>query len=238
MYRYLMMACCALAALSAAGANNPYEDKELMYIINWIKQADNYTYELCIKSEMKYGTKDSAAQYALIYTSHADSVRYVCGTDECSFLNKEGMFKVHRKTKQVGYRQFRSDTLIHRIMETAANDGAGKQVDSIFLLGATIRQRTKLGNVVSYKLGYRSDYMIKSMEIAFDTHAKKLISMSYVLERYLNGIHADAALVRQTVRMSQYRHQQPADLQHILLKSKELKQYLESTYASYSIHTL
>src|SRR5688572_11221588 len=114
--KQLFIAILLLAGPLARAGETPYADKEFMEIINWIKGIDRYSYELSIHSEMKMSPVDKQDQHSLVYSSNADFIRYIRGESDCSFMNKQGMFKVDSKSKEITYKQFGSEAMTKRVM--------------------------------------------------------------------------------------------------------------------------
>jgi hypothetical protein len=236
--KQLFLAIMLMVGPFAKAGDTPNTDKELTEIIAWLKSIDRYSYELSIRSEMKANSKEQQLQHSLVYSSNAEFIRYVKGENDCSFMNKQGMFKVDHKSQLVTYRQFESKAMTERVMAVTAVSDPGRLVDSVLFDKARIVSKKRVGDLIEYKLVYEKGYMIKSLELRFDLRKKNLLSVSYVVERYMNGIMQAEALVHQVVTMEHYKPGTPADLDLILANSNELKTYLQSKYTGYNIHTL
>ncbi len=221
-----------------AASGDPHADSKLMEILNWLRQADGYAYDLTITSAMKMNAKDTSVQHSTIYSSNVSFVRYASSAEEGSFMNSDGMYKINHRKKQIGYVQFESDTIVRNAKAAALAVDAGKLLDSVLVRHAVLSSKKKVGNLLRYKLSYEAGYMVRSLDLVFDERQGKLVSLSYVLERYLNGVKREDAILRQEVVMSGYTHSLPVAVVGILDESKDLKKYLNSKYAGYTVQKL
>lgn len=238
MIRITILLLLLASGLEVLANEPPSSDKAFMEIIGWLKSMDSYSYELGISSEMKAKPKEKQEQHSIVYSSGAGFVRYISSATESSFMNKKGMFKVNHQNREAGFSQFTSEEVSRRVMAAAGVADPGRLLDSVLLDKAVISSKKIAGDIMEYKLSYEPDYMIKSLHLRYDRRKRMLLSISYVLERYMNGVRQPEAVVHQTVRMSNYRQSRPAELEEILSHSEDLNTYLHSKYAGYNIHNL
>src|SRR5688572_28087227 len=129
--KQLFIAILLLAGPFANAGGTPYADKDFMEIAAWINGIDKYSYELIIHSEMKDNPKDKQYERSVIYSSNADFILFIKGENESSFMRRQGMFKVHSRSKEIIYKQFESEAVTRRAIAAAGVNDPGRLLDSV-----------------------------------------------------------------------------------------------------------
>lgn len=234
----LFLILTTLVSIQAIAGQRLTPEKELAEIMAWLRQADGYSYHLDITSSMKNGDGKLQKQDITIYLSTAASIRYISSKEDLSFMNKNGFFKVLRTKREAGFKQFTSDSMSRRAMAAVAVGDAANLADSILLRRATIVSKENKNGMVHYRLKYDPGYMITSFDITFDTHKKVIVSVAYSLERPMDARHPKESMAVQQIRMSDYRHEAPAEVQNLISGSADFRQYLSTAFPDYTLHNL
>jgi hypothetical protein len=227
----------------ASGAGRPDKDKELISMFSRLKIADGYSYSLTIHSEIIGLPNEQESIRYINYLSKENFIQYSSTEASVYFLNKEGRFKVDHKSKTVYYKQFDNDSIWIKEQKQWNSPNIGQVLDSLFLKNAIASEKKIVKSVLTIKLKYPAQSMIKSMELNYNTKDSFFSRISYSIDRPYqakgyNPNIKDQSIVRQVVVMDQYERSIPKAAQAIMTHSKNIYSYLQQTYAGYTLKSL
>lgn len=223
---------------TALAKNKAGDDPKLKEIVSRMKSADNYAYTLTIYSEAAANKNEHQLIEVKNYYSRSNGIQYARSTTSHFFICKRGMFKADIDKKQIAYKQFTSDSMWQSVQHVIQNADAAQLVDSLFFNNATISRKAQVKTMLTYELTYPSSSMITGLELTYNTTKGVVNSITYSLDRSVDGSNRKGTMIHQKVSMKEYDQKTPQEVIQILQQSDDLKSYLQQTYAGYKIINL
>jgi hypothetical protein len=227
----------------AAAQGNAKEDKTLVGLLDQLSEADGYTYQVNIFSEVVGKAKEKELMKMTNYQSRQSFIVYSKTDDILLFLCENGQFRVNHKEKEVFYAAFPKDAAaLNEKKEALIKQFSSYAVGSYFLDAATIAGKTAGKLNITYKLRYPETSMIRDMLIDYNVKTSFFNRLQYTVEKPISGSASletgKPAVMRQKVVMDGYVQAVPSQVRQLLESTRNLRSYLEQTYKGYQIQTI
>lgn len=241
MIRKIRMICVLLLQFGfinhTHAGNKATEDKELVNLLSQLKTADGYSYDITVVSRMD-GMEKPETSKMTNYQSRTKMIVYSKSDDIILFVCAAGQFRVNVKQKEVFYHQCKDSSEVAELSQLWNDPSLSGLVDTFFLQRAHIVEKKNEKNMVRYKLRYPEDSGLKETNILYNKQTSFFSSISYSFERIKQYTAAQSAMIRQNVTMNNYKKTVPAEVEHLLEVSKDMKSYLQQTYKGYNIQPI
>ncbi len=229
--------------LATSGATPAREDRKLLELFAELNEADGYTYQISMSSQIVGDNKPKEIVKMVNYQSRKAFVIYSKSDEALIFLCGNGQFRINPKDKQIFYAQFPTDpAVLQRYKNNMLAQFSANAVDSFFLNGATITSKAATKNKLSYHLSYSPQSLIKDLIIEYDLQKSFFTSISYSVDKPMPGSESlktgKISMMRQKVIMDHYESRTPPEVAQLLLATKDLQGYLERSYKGYKIEKI
>ena len=232
----LLLLLCKMSA-TAADKTAITGDKDLSRALAALKQADGYAYRITMTTVKDNDDKDTAAAASVMhcYSGQASFTFYAESAGLLQLACSAGSFRCQDNKKEVGYRLFSNDSMLHAAKATFSVN-AGALIDSVLLHGAFIRKKKVQKGLMHYWLGYNGGGMVQEMEVVLNAQKDFITSVRY---RMLRTLAAGRPAITQEITMSDYQHQPPPQLTAMLaaIQRTGLKAYLQQQYPGYRLRS-
>jgi hypothetical protein len=220
----------------AQGKTKANEEKKLIQLMEALKKADGYSYRIGIQSAIAGDTQKTPLQIKLNYADQSRFIIYSKSENELFFLCSEGQFKVDNIHKTAYFKAFESDSALAETKNLYLKQMA-VVMDSLFLTNATIADKKVTKKNIFYRLSYPPYSAIQSFNILARLADNMPEKIQYTIDQNSNP-DPNSIKIRQYLTMDQYKKEMPKDLFEILANTRQLYQYLNTKYPSYTIQKL